>query len=88
MRSIRVPLELTVRLVRVVEGVENTNACVSLPTLDRCIDALPLTESFAPFCINCMGVSAARTAAGQAAMCRCPSILASKFIGLHSASPF
>jgi hypothetical protein len=33
MRSIRVPLELTVRLVRVVEGVENTNACVSLPML-------------------------------------------------------
>ena len=26
MRSIRVPLELTVRLVRVGEGVENTNA--------------------------------------------------------------
>jgi len=44
MRSIRVPLELTVRLVRVVEGVENTNACVSLPMLGRGIAALQLTE--------------------------------------------
>ena len=43
MRSIRVPLELTVRLVRVVEGVENTNACVLLLMLGRCIDAYSLT---------------------------------------------
>jgi hypothetical protein len=35
MRSIRVPLELTVRLVRVVEGVENMNACVSMLMLGR-----------------------------------------------------
>jgi hypothetical protein len=88
MRSIVVPLELTVRLVRAVEGVENTSTCASFPTLDRCIDALPLTELFAAFCINCIGASAARTAEGQAAISLCPSILASKFIGLHSASLF
>jgi hypothetical protein len=52
MRSIRVPLELTVRLVSVVEGVENTNACVSLLMLGRCIAMLPLTERFAAFCTH------------------------------------
>ena len=44
MRSIVVPLELTVRLVRVVEGVENTNACVWLLALGRSITALPSVE--------------------------------------------
>jgi len=67
MRSIAVPLELTVRLVRVVEGVENTNACVSLLMLGSCIAALPLTELFAAFCTHFIGANAARTAAGQAA---------------------
>jgi hypothetical protein len=42
MRSIIVPLELTVRLVRVVEGVENTLTCLSLLMFGRCIAALPL----------------------------------------------
>jgi hypothetical protein len=67
MRSIRVPLELTVRLVRVVEGIENTNACVSLPMLGRCIATLPLPELFAEFCTHVISANAARTAAGQAA---------------------
>jgi hypothetical protein len=67
MRSIRVPLELTVRLVRVVEGVENTNACVSLLMLGRCIAMLPLTERIAAFCTHCIGASAARPAEGQGA---------------------
>ena len=44
MRSIVVPLELTVRLVRVVEGVENMNACVSLAMHSRRIAALLLAE--------------------------------------------
>ena len=44
MRSMGVPLERNVRLVREVEGVENTNACVPLLMLGRCIAVLPLTE--------------------------------------------
>ena len=44
MRSIVVPLELTVRLVSAVEGVVNTHAFVSLLMLGRCISALPLTK--------------------------------------------
>ena len=40
MRSMDVPLERKVRLVREVEGVENTNACVPFLTTGSCIAVL------------------------------------------------
>jgi hypothetical protein len=44
MRSIEVPLELTVSLVNAVEGVENTNTVLWLVTLGLCKTALPQIE--------------------------------------------
>ena len=41
MRSIVVPLELTVSLVNAAEGVENTNTILWPLTLDLCKTALP-----------------------------------------------
>ena len=73
MRSIRVPLELTVRLVSAVEGVENTNGCVSLLMLGRCIAMLHFAKWFAAFCTHFVGAYAARPAAGQAANKLCQS---------------
>ena len=55
----RRPLEPPVRLVRVGEGVGNTKACISLPMLGLCIDALPLTEWFSAFCTNSIGANPA-----------------------------
>jgi hypothetical protein len=67
MRSIDVRVEPTVRLVRAVEGVENTKPCILMVNFELCVTTLPLRIQLVAFCTRLKGAYTTRTAEGQAA---------------------